>query len=438
MDGQGNTYVCGSIDPAGKFDAYAAKFNSLGELLWLQELSGDGAETAFSVAVDSSGNCYVTGQLSTPLTTVFEGIPVATANGRRYTGFLVKFGPDGTKLRKRLIALGEPDNGGGYAWPRASALDQQGNLYLAGDFFGPVSFDSITLDGILPSALSYNEGGFVAKLDANWNVTWAKAAEAFTDSDATPSFAMFRDIKIDADGNCLITGSFEPRLIVGTNELAGNGGWDIVIARYSATGDILWAKSAGGPSIDSGERLVILSDSGDFALAGYFQGAASFPGTNITSQGVQDLFVASYDHNGEPLRFSTIGANAMAYFGAGIDRGPDGAVYVAGSRIRNPQQNDRGFVDNQDDLDIVVAKLVFDTGDPNAASARLLLSIEAGQLVLSWPKTLGGVLESAAALGADPAGWKAVEATPDAGPTHKMVRVNPASATAFFRLRSVQ
>src|SRR6185503_5214361 len=66
VDGSGNTYVTGFVratdlegalnTPHGSRDAFLAKVSSAGELLWSMYLGGSGDDSGRTVAVDGSGN----------------------------------------------------------------------------------------------------------------------------------------------------------------------------------------------------------------------------------------------------------------------------------------------------------------------------------------------------------------------------------------------
>jgi len=454
IDSEDNIYVCGAfatnlsvtgtrIVPKGPMDGYVAKYTSRGSLVWLRSISGDGLEIATSLALDVAGDCYVSGMIgrsSDALPTVFEGVPVNTASGG-YSSFLIKLSSNGSKLQTKLIGRFE-DETGGYAWPKAIATDAQGNCYLAGDFRGPVAFDGIVLGTGGPATLPVqSEGAFLAKYDPNWNIVWARAAIGSTQSEDLPIFAMFRDIKVDRKGNAYVTGIFTPHLTVGTNELAGEGDWDIVIAKYSAKGDILWAQRAGGQGNDSGERLA-LTAAGDCLLAGYFQGKASFAGTNVLSQGVQDLFAAAYDGNGNLLWLRDMGTNNSAFFGGGIGLTPTGDVYLGGAVVQNPVLNEIGIVVNSifEDFDILVAKLSTDHGSSESVIGPTpRVRLEGSQVVVSWSRfPTEFVLESAPSLAADITAWQKVNAVAETDSDLVTVRLDLGQTAEFFRLKEAR
>jgi len=65
VDGLGNVYITGLISVNGSVGDYATiKYNSSGVQQWVQRYNGPGNdhEVATSIAVDGSGNVYVTGQ----------------------------------------------------------------------------------------------------------------------------------------------------------------------------------------------------------------------------------------------------------------------------------------------------------------------------------------------------------------------------------------
>ena len=72
MDSQGNSILAGyyqagalfgdlAVTNAGVSDAFIAKYDSAGSILWVRTVGGTGEEKANSVAVDADDNCYLTG-----------------------------------------------------------------------------------------------------------------------------------------------------------------------------------------------------------------------------------------------------------------------------------------------------------------------------------------------------------------------------------------
>lgn len=61
-DGSGNVYICGSvINSISSADYFAAKISSSGNVIWEYEYGGLFTDISSSIAIDNSGNSYITG-----------------------------------------------------------------------------------------------------------------------------------------------------------------------------------------------------------------------------------------------------------------------------------------------------------------------------------------------------------------------------------------
>lgn len=110
-------------------------------------------------------------------------------------------------------------------------------------------------------------------------------------------------ISYDAVGNSYVTGSFSGTVDFdfgsGVSNLTSSGSTDIFAAKYTAAGDLVWAKRIGGTSADAGSSVINLN--GSMILSGSFLGTVDFnPGTavnNLTSAGTTnaDLFMLALD-----------------------------------------------------------------------------------------------------------------------------------------------
>lgn len=138
-------------------------------------------------------------------------------------------------------------------------------------------------------------------------------------------------IAVGSDNSLYIAGFFETSARFGDTVLnaAGGSGYDIFIIKCSQSGNIDWAKRAGGTGLDEG--LSIAVDRWDnIYMTGYFQGDADFGGTTLTANGGSDMFLAKYTRAGNLVWVTQAG-------GTGEDRGDsvavndDGHVFVTGS-----------------------------------------------------------------------------------------------------------
>jgi len=137
VDSNNNIIVTGSFNYPGKlFDAYVAKFDPLGGLIWLTTFQDGKGEHAYSVAVDDAGFIYVTG--------------ATDSFGTNYDIFVAKFTSGGSLLWFKVIDIGNDD----FAY--SIAVIQHDHIYITG-----VTFKT-----------DPNGDTFFAKLDALGNVLY--------------------------------------------------------------------------------------------------------------------------------------------------------------------------------------------------------------------------------------------------------------------------
>jgi len=210
-DAAGNVYTLGyfygtiDADPgpgtyeltsSGSGDNFLYKLDAAGNFVWAKQWSTGGYTSQNSVAIDATGNVYITGYFSG--TVDFDpgaGTYNLTAAGS--TGmsdmFLCKLDAAGNFLWAKQS--GGPSNDIGYA----IGLDAAGNVYTTGIFRGTADFD--------PGPGTYNltsagiDDIFISKLDGAGNFVWAKSVGG-------PSGEQPGSIAVDAAGNVYIAGSF--------------------------------------------------------------------------------------------------------------------------------------------------------------------------------------------------------------------------------------
>lgn len=140
----------------------------------------------------------------------------------------------------------------------------------------------------------------------------------------------------DAKGNVYIAGTFRRSVDFdpssGTAKRTSNGLDDIFVAKYSPSGDLIWAKSFGGPGVDLAGGIAV-DAMGNVFLAGCFHGKVDFdPGagqTNLRSAGEFDIFVIKLDNEGDLIWAGRMGGTGgdRAY---GIALDEDANVYICG------------------------------------------------------------------------------------------------------------
>jgi hypothetical protein len=163
LDSSNNVFIAGyfnntatfgsfSLSSAGGDDAFVAKVNSSGTVLWVRGLGGTGLDDAYALAVDASGNVYVTGTFYHQLALEIPGTTSpftlnGTTTANAYDMFFARFNANGDLAWAR-------DMGGSDAWNPAFGLawdSTSGSYYLTGQFSGTVNFDPGTSTKTLTS-----------------------------------------------------------------------------------------------------------------------------------------------------------------------------------------------------------------------------------------------------------------------------------------------
>jgi len=345
VDGAGNSYVTGVFQSSATFglgepnettltgassvgDIFVAKYDNSGALVWAKRAGGSGFGVSFGIAVDASGNSYVTGSFNGSVT---FGPGEANETNLTSTGvgfpniFLAKYDAGGALVWAKRAGGSNGDSGLGIA------VDGAGNSYVTGSFrgsaiFGPGEANETTLTSVGLDDI------FVAKYDANGALVWVKRAGASGDS-----FHEGRDVAVDGAGNSYVTGTFDGSATFGlgeANETTLSGiSREIFVAKYDANGALVWAKRAGGSSFDRGFGLAVDGTNNSYVTGG-FSGSATFgPGeaneTTLSGTG-GEIFVAKYDANGA-LVWAQSAGGSNTDLGSGIAVDGAGNSYVTGN-----------------------------------------------------------------------------------------------------------
>ena len=159
VDGSGNIYTSGyfnstiDVDPgpgtlnftsAGNNDANVVKLDSSGNLAWARQFGGTGSDEGFSVAVDGSGNVYLTGHFSDTVDFDPGGGTLNLTSAGNTDVYVVKLDSSGNLVWARHFGGSPPgccDFGSGSQWGTSLAVDSSGNVYASGIFAGATDFD---------------------------------------------------------------------------------------------------------------------------------------------------------------------------------------------------------------------------------------------------------------------------------------------------------
>ncbi len=282
--------------------------------IWAKSAGGNANDISYSISADATGNTSITGYFQSP-SIVFGSYTLTNGGGSDM--FISKTDPSGNSSWAQSAGTTWLNTGKGVV------TDANGNTYVTGTFQSPtITFGSYTF------TVTSMTGGdvFLVKYDSSGNVIWAKAAGGTGDD-------LGWGICTDANGNAIITGYFNSATITfGSTTLTSSGSRDLFIVKYDASGNVLWAKSAGGNSQDQG--LSVCADAGgNIFVTGYFQSnSITFGSTTLTNAGGanNDFFIAKYDASGNVLwAKSAGGSSADGGFGVYADAG--GNVFATGT-----------------------------------------------------------------------------------------------------------
>jgi len=265
----GAVYVTGRTNSssAGGYDFFLAKYNADGALAWKKTLGGNGADYGESITVSADGAIYVTGQTNS-----------AGVGG---DVLVAKYNADGTLAWTNTLGGTATDIGQGIA------IGADGAVYVTGQ----TNIVSAGVDDVL-----------VAKYNADDALSWKKTlGGAATDRGY--------GIAIGADG----------AVYVGGYTGSAGAGSDVLVAKYNADGALDWTKTLGGNGADTGWGITVGAD-GAVYVGGY---------TNSDSAGGYDVLVAKYSATGTlAWKKTLVGTGDNRSHGIAV--GADGAVYVTG------------------------------------------------------------------------------------------------------------
>ncbi|MFZ1639892.1 MAG: SBBP repeat-containing protein [Candidatus Contendobacter sp.] len=336
VDRSGNAYVTGETGSTdfpkknakypnlwGPTDAFVFKLSSDGQtVLYSTYLGGSSADQGDGIAVDGSGNAYVAG------TTLSTDFPKVNAKYRNLWGlndaFIFKLSSDGqTVLYSTYLG------GSGLDFGFGIAVDGSSNAYVTG---WTHSTDFPKVNAKYPNLGGPNDA-FVFKLSPNGQKVIYSTYLGGNDYDIGHS------ISVDGSGNAYVTGQTESSDFPTINAKYPNlgGPADAFVFKLSSDGQtVRYSTYLGGYGYDGGTGGITVDGSGNAYVTGIAWGAG-FPAVNTICSDPSvclgnsgDAFVLKLSGDGQTLHYSTyLGGNGSdAGSGIAVDR--SGNAYVTG------------------------------------------------------------------------------------------------------------
>ena len=343
VDASGAAYVTGRADSSeangfpvnagpdltfnGGSDAFVAKVAPDGtSLVYAGYIGGASFDFGFGIAVDASGNAYVTGQTQSNETT----FPVTVGPDTTFNGFvdafIAKVNASGTALDYAGYIGGTGSDSG-----RGIAVDSAGNAYVVGQ----TQSNQASFPVAFGPDLTFNGGtdAFVAKV----NSAGTALDYAGYIGGASNDFGL--GIAVDGSGNAYVVGQTQSNqttfpVAIGP-DLTFNGGFDAFVAKVNAAGTALdYAGYIGGEANDLGFAVAV--DSSGSAYVTGSTGSSDFPvavGPDLTPNGLDDAFVAKVKSDGTGLEYAGYIGGASNDSGRGIAVDGSGNAYITGTTL---------------------------------------------------------------------------------------------------------
>ncbi len=330
VDGDGNSIICGHFNDSISFfnssvitgsnfcSGYIAKFDSTGNLMWLNALTGTASIYQSSVTTDTNNHIYVTGTFSGTI----------TVNGVSYTSpfgdeiFIVKLDEDGNYIWTKRLSCDYYD-------PQCNSIvcDGLNNVYVTGGFGDTLTFGNIQLSS------GPNKDIFIAKFNSDGDILFAFQEEGI-------HLDVGKSIKVDNSGNMYVTGFFGDTLSIGDTMLIAHGNLDVFVAKYNSNTDLEWAASIGSDNQDNECKGISLEVDKEYnvIVIGIIAGEINFGDTIVSTPYfafvndtvyLTNYFLAKYGSNGDPLWIITEANTGEGDYSVSTDQ--DNNIYAVGA-----------------------------------------------------------------------------------------------------------
>jgi len=340
VDAQGAVYVTGATTSTdfplqsplqteykgGSTDAFVFKLDPTGsQIVYSTFIGGSNTDEGHSIAVDASGNAYITGFTLSSDLPIINGFQKTRAGGQE--AYALKLNSSGTSILYSTYLGGTADDRG-----TGIALDPANNLYIVG----------VTASTNFPTATPYqtsNAGGFadgfVSKISSAGALVYSTYVGGFGNDNPL-------GIAVGSNGAAYVTGwttsiNF-PMVNAYQSKFSGvdtpTGTDDVFIFKLNPAGTALeYSTYVGGIGSDEGTRIAVDSF-GNAYVTGYTS-SLNFPTVKpyqalLSQLSGLDAFILKLAADGKSLVFSTYFGGFQTESGTGIGVDSTGAVYVAG------------------------------------------------------------------------------------------------------------
>jgi len=279
VDENGDVYVTGYESVSGEsYNIWVRKYDTNGYEVWTSTYNGTDnlSDRGYGIAVDGSGNVYVTG--------------CETAPGQKTNIWVRKYDPDGN------VVWTKTHNGPAnwYDFGYGIAVDGSGNVYVTGEEYVAGELYDI----------------WVRKYDSSGNEVWTRTYRG-----PVNQYDEGYGIAVDGNGNVYVTGY----------ETVAGEGHNIWVRKYNADGNVVWTKTYNGVDNQDDEgRAIAVDRNGNVYVTGF----------EVVIGEDCNIWVRKYRSNGDIVWTRTYnGKDNYADIGYGIALDRSGNIYVTGQEM---------------------------------------------------------------------------------------------------------
>lgn len=294
---------------SGTYDAFAAKYNTAGGLMWSTYYGGTGDDRGSCIALDNTGanpNVYLAGITSTPtfpLNVINTGGAFDATYGGSNDGFLLKLTNNGnTRIWATYYGGPSDDHVNGVV------CDAANNVYITGQ---TSSASGVASGGAYQPTRSGSNDAFIAKFNAGGTNFWSTYYGGSAQEEAF-------GIAVDPSLNVIITGQTSSVIVMattGAHQTALSGTNDAFIAKFTTTGLRTWSTYYGGTGLEQGSA-VACNALGEIVIAGNTTsatGMATSKAYQTSYAGTQDAFISYFTAGGGLVWSTYSGGNSLDY-----------------------------------------------------------------------------------------------------------------------------
>jgi hypothetical protein len=289
------------------FDAFVLKLDPAGNLLWSKTFGGVGSAGGAGIGVDADDDILLTGYL-TGKDLDFGGGPLELRGGSDV--FAVKLDPAGHHVWSKRVGGAHTDMAVGLA------IDDSGGMAILGEYAdGPTDLGGGTISS------GGDVGVFVVRFDAAGNLLLGAAATG-------PGMNLGVGIAVSPTNDVFITGSLDKAVTFGDQTLTSAGSEDVFVAQLDPLGYWGWARRFGGGAADVGYAVQI-NPAGNLVLTGLYTSAIDFGDSAPPTSGYQP-FLVELSPGGDFVASSEYGGGAGDAYGSALGVAPAGDAILAG------------------------------------------------------------------------------------------------------------